>query len=327
MDRCSRTTSNRGATLRRTWGWLLVLAVVVGCGDSRKPGVGTRSNDNRNNDNNIIDDMGNIFPEVGPTSNQPNNNEPEDMPRDMPPVEMDMPDPPDMPEDMAEDMAMNCPRMDVTYNGACACNQECATGRCVDASASEDGFCSLECNTNDDCPEGDACVTDRFGDSVCRFDDTGDDCTSMNQAAPDMCSTGHCLQAGSNFAQDFFCSVPCDTADDCKLGHSCAPVRCQFTLEGYSCIPTVIAQRANDPDLVLMTFPDTRKLCIAVGAPNPCGDMTMSSDEQACPGSLCDNNPTGRCTAQCVTTNDCPAGGCVDYDLSNQNLPIRVCDI
>lgn len=313
--------------------WVLVAFVVsLGCGESQKgPSVGNRPVDEPDADsgNNIS-----IFPDVRIDNNgRPDlGTPPQDTGPDLsnPDTGPDLAVEPDLGADMGVDMAMqmNCPRSGVALGAPCGCNQECTSGVCADASLTEDGFCTTSCTSRNDCAAAQACVTDRFGTSVCRPDDTGTNCTAGGQPTPDVCSSGHCVQAGSNFALDYFCSVPCTVSSDCTMGHACTPVRCQFNpAEGYRCLPTIIAQRSADPTQVLLTFPESSKLCVKVGDPNPCLAQTMASDEQACPGSMCDASPTGRCTSACVATADCPAGGCVDYDLSNPSLPIRVCDL
>lgn len=311
---------------------LVVLLIAAGCGEKSGPVV------SKNNKNNEVDeeDEGNIsiFPDVTI------NNQPHDF--GMPPVDLgsDLGTPDlgadlaaadaatDAAVDAAVDMAMNCPLTDVAAGDPCKCNQECQSGVCADATANSDGFCTSTCTARADCPSGQACVRDRFGESVCRADDTGTDCTDAANPAPELCSSGHCLQAGSNYSLDFFCSVPCSSSSECMMGHACTPVRCQFNpTDGYRCIPNVIALRLPNTPQVLATYPEATKLCVKVGDTNPCGTLTMSSDQQACPGSMCDSDPVGRCTSSCVTTADCPAGGCVDYDLSDPTLPVRVCDL
>lgn len=319
--------------MRRSAVIAFTLVVFLGCGDKGPgPGVGVNS-ENQNNDPEEDMGHGSIFPDVNVINNsspdaQQNNNMPDlgppDTGTDMA-MAQDMG--PDLPPDMGMDMnmTMNCPRTNVGYGQPCGCNQECTSGTCVDATVTSDGFCSTTCTARADCPTGDTCVTDRFGTSVCRQDDTGANCAQAGQPMPQMCSTGHCVEAGSNFPLDYFCSVPCSDSSECQTGHACSPVRCQFTLDGYRCIPTIIASRAPNTPQVLATYPESAKLCVKVGEANPC--VNVSSDEQACAGSMCDQSPIGRCTAQCVTTADCPAGGCVDYDLSDGSLPIRVCDL
>ena len=90
-------------------------------------------------------------------------------------------------------------------------------------------------------------------------------------------------------------------------------------------MPTIIAHRAPNKAALLAANPESAKVCVKVGDANPC--LNVESDEQACQGSICDAAPVGRCTAQCVATSDCPAGGCVDFDLTDGALPIRVCDL
>lgn len=315
--------------------WLIVtiltLLLAGACGgDKKTPAIGTVDDNNRDEDAGARD-TGDETPRPDAGNNTPIG----DAGADTNVAPPDMTVPPDLGHDTGPiDMAPNCPRMNVQYNGACRCNQECVTGVCIGATTTVDGSCSRECDGRDDCPDGDACVTDRFGVSVCRADDTGDDCTAADgEPDPASCSAGHCLEAGSNFSLDHFCSVPCETAADCRgpgspagTGYACSPVRCRFGLDGYRCLPTITVQRAANTEDLLATYSESTKLCVRIGDPNPCGDVTMASDEQACRGAMCDANPVGRCTAACEETADCQAGGCVLH-TDDPALPVRVCDL
>ena len=213
------------------------------------------------------------------------------------------------------------------YPQACRCNQECLSNVCDGATATLDGVCTEPCDERGDCPAGSSCVRNAFGDGFCRVDDTGDDCDDQGGPDPRDCSAKFCVEAGSNFSPRHFCSVPCLSSADCRMGHACTPVFCRNTAVGTQCKTNVQIQRDPDSANVLAMHPVENKLCIAVGASNPCQPATMASDEAACAGAMCDADPVGRCTAPCETTTDCPAGGCVTFDTSNAQLPIRVCDL
>ena len=323
---------------------LLVCAVSVaalGCGKDKTPGTGGRNSDRNSNINNDDDDdmqWRNFFPDATITDADPPR---PDMPVDMntnsdvpdaSPPDMMQPDAADMPDigpdaDMTPDMPPLCPGMNRGYAQACRCNQECLSNVCDGATANSDGVCTEPCTARSDCPAGSSCVPNTFGDKFCRPDDTGSDCDAAGTADPSGCSAGFCLEAGSNFVPRHYCSVPCESSGDCMMGHACSPVRCQTTAEGQRCKPTVVIQRDAQPSTVLSMYPLSNSLCIPIGATNPCGAATMDSDQAACAGAMCDAAPSGRCTAQCETTADCPAGGCADVDLSNPLLPIRACDL
>lgn len=233
---------------------------------------------------------------------------------------------PDMTEpDMSADMAdAACPSQNIAYGQPCDCDNACLSGLCLDDTATTPGTCSRTCTSRQDCRIGaDACVLDEeLQQQVCRPDDTGTSCDS-DGPTPSLCSVGICLRGGSNYSPAHFCSVGCLTAADCKMGHSCSPVRCQETSSGeFSCIPTVVASRAGDAKpQILAAYPIDSNLCMPVGETNPCD---LASDQFACPSGLCDAQ-ADRCTGQCEDTQDCPAGGCEDINVSDPDLPIRGC--
>lgn len=258
---------------------------------------------------------------------------PPDMPRDMIAEDTgtdsggDMA--PDQGRDAGADMAPDmdtCPDENRDNGQPCDCDDQCSGRVCLDADpqSGDEGFCSITCTTRDDCNQGNGvCMFDSSGRDVCRPDDTGQACTANDTFDPGACSQA-CLQAGSNHAPRHYCSVPCEDSADCKTGHACSPTRCRQGADGLSCVPTIVAFRAgaNKPT-VLDNYPLDFNLCVPIGEDNPCD---LASDEFACASGICDDNQT-RCSGQCLTTDDCPAGGCTDIDVSDPDVPIRFCNL
>ena len=233
----------------------------------------------------------------------------------------------DAASEMGPDMAETCPARSGGVGDPCACDAQCGVGACIGAEPGTPGFCSIACQDRQDCGNMGVCAPlAGTGLSYCHPDDTGTACTTNTVADPSKCRQNLCLAAGSNHTPRHFCSVECDAADDCGAGHACAPVRCKPEVSGWSCLPTVQIVGAADEAQLLTQYPQSRSLCVPLGAPNAC---TNATDSGACASSVCDASSGGgpRCTAQCLDLADCPSGACVDRDLSNPSVPIRACDL
>ncbi len=243
-------------------------------------------------------------------------------------------DVPDVGMDMGMDMASpdmgNCPAQNGAAGDPCLCDQQCGVGVCVGETATTPGRCSLPCATRQDCGAGaGACLQDPdSGLDYCFPDDTGTACTTNTAADPSKCVHDICLQAGPNHSPKHFCSFQCETASDCAVGHACSPVRCEATANGFACLPRVTIARSGALKASLLgRYTEDFNVCVRMGVNVAAGcDSTVPTNEFVCASSVCDFS-ADRCTAECIDTPDCAAGGCVDRDVSDPNFPIRVCDI
>lgn len=314
---------------------LIVLCLAACSGKDDGPSVGGNNGDENNGGNNGEADASGPSSDGGPADVGGSDANGPDLGGDEPDAATDAAGDlgmstdaaPDATADMTPDMGAACPARSGGVGDVCECDAQCGVGTCIGAEPGIPGFCSRACQSRQDCGNMGVCVPfAATGSSYCHPDDTGTACTTNTVSDPSKCRQNLCLAAGSNHTPRHFCSVECDDAADCGPGHACAPVRCQPEVSGWSCLPTAqIIGDADQADL-LDDYPESRNLCVPLGAPNACANAT---DSGGCASSVCDPSTNGgpRCTAQCLELADCPVGGCVDRDLSNPSVPIRVCDL
>lgn len=317
---------------------LLVVCVALGCGTKDEVTLG-KGNPKQNNVGNNTG--GSIFPDVS-QPDQRDTGSPDPDPIDSGPTVEDVQvadTAPPAPDAEVEDTNVDpnepdvspneCPRMNIGVGGACDCNSECASGVCNGATGSSSGVCIVGCVTSANCPGTQVCQL-VSGTRQCVDNDTGTGCTTAGQSNPTVCSTRHCLLAGSNIVEfDHFCSIECDQASDCATGQACSPVRCRFEVGyGYHCLSELQISRESEATRtsLLASHDKATKLCTEVGRTNVCTQpTTLISDQEVCHGAVC-NPATGRCGAGCEDIGDCPSGGCNDYP-SPDDLPVKVCEL
>lgn len=189
--------------------------------------------------------------------------------QDTGPPDTGTPDPPDV----AEPVDTAKPPVKSGYGVPCGSKDECESGLCVQNQATGQGTCTKLCGAPGDCPGKDTCINVQQGTSICYPSDSGQACP----AAPGACVSGFSLTDGKGACT---CAVVCETAADCQSGAACST----WQVAG-----------------------STQRLCTPIGLScklvrnKPKGDVC----HQICYPLTA---TSGLCSAQCVTSLDCPSG-------------------
>jgi hypothetical protein len=196
----------------------------------------------------------------------------------------------------------------------CVTADQCLDGYCVEESCSDQPP-EMECSPSKPCPEGQYCelgITPE--DAECRdAKATGEECTSNDQCASELCTEGLCAKP------------PCDTDEDCPSFQHCDDGECKNNvLPGLGCETDDDCGAGNCVNgncVMILGTPcsddedcEDDKYCAESFGPSPISQGncfpkkelgSSCSTPSACLSGSCED---GVCTSACCNPNDCLTG-------------------
>ncbi len=166
------------------------------------------------------------------------------------------------------------------YGQACKEASECHTNICAFEEKAELGVCSQECNSVNDCPHEDPCITGAEGKMLCNASPSeedkgivGDPCPKGNKT----CKSELCINSPG---EGPVCVSMCNIDADCLTGFSCRKATNASGNTLSVCLKGT-GRGFSDP---CSKFSDcTSKLCLGMGGTSSNAYCTMKCSGQNCP--------------------------------------------